>query len=50
MCDGVSECNDNTDEGYCPYGCDNGTTYIMMFQVCDDKVDCTDGADESNCS
>ena len=50
-CDGYSSCLDDEcdcDEEY--FKCANGRGCITVSQVCDSRVDCTDGSDECPCS
>ena len=53
-CDGLSECDDDSDEKSCPqclssqFQCNNGKC-IALDRLCDGLPDCTDKSDESNC-
>lgn len=54
-CDGISKCNDNSDESNCftdcgsRARCDDGQGCYYSSSRCDDYYDCVDGSDENGC-
>lgn len=56
MCDGVSHCQDRSDElgcskmmEGCDHQCDEKSRCIPENFLCDGESDCQDGSDETNC-
>ena len=56
VCDGINDCQDGQDEGFCKnfvcrgmFKCKNQTFCISQVSVCDDVADCPFGDDEQNC-
>lgn len=56
VCDGVSQCQDRSDElecaprvDGCAHQCDNKSRCIPSSFLCDGERDCWDGSDEANC-
>lgn len=56
MCDGVSQCQDRSDElgclelvEGCSHQCDDRSRCIPDSFLCDGERDCLDGSDEANC-
>lgn len=56
VCDGVSQCQDRSDElecaqwvEGCAHQCDNKSRCIPSSFLCDGERDCWDGSDEANC-
>lgn len=56
VCDGVSQCQDRSDElgcselvEGCSHQCDDRSRCIPDSFLCDGEMDCLDGSDEANC-